>query len=172
MRRRVARGATKHVGAAAPNFRRRPPIRGASGHVSSSPVVADTKTRRFFRRLLGVVLVLQGLNHFVLDEEMARWIPGWLPSPLLMVHMSGIAEIVLGVAVLVPRLRRVAGFGIVALLVAVFPANIEMARRPELLPQVPEILFWIRLPLQLAFVGWVWACAIAIAPPPAATERA
>lgn len=126
---------------------------------------ADTKPRRFFRGLLGVVLVLQGINHFVLDEEMARWIPSWLPSPVLLVHLSGIAEIVLGLALFVPRLRRFAGWGIVALLVAVFPANIEMARRPELLPHVPEILFWIRLPLQLAFVWWVWACVIAVASP-------
>lgn len=125
---------------------------------------ADTKTRRFFRGLLGVVLVLQGINHFVLDAEMARWIPSWLPAPLLMVQLSGIAEIVLGAALFVPRLRRLAGWGIVALLIAVFPANIEMARRPELLPQVPEILFWIRLPLQLGFVWWVWACAISVTP--------
>lgn len=122
---------------------------------------ADTKTRRFFRGLLGAILVLQGLNHFLLDVEMARWIPSWLPEPLLMVHLSGVAEIVLGLALFVPRLRRLAGWGIVALLIAVFPANIEMALHPEILPQVPEILFWIRLPLQLVFVWWVWACAIA-----------
>lgn len=133
---------------------------------------ADTKTRRFFRGLLGLVLVLQGINHFVLDAEMARWIPAWLPAPLLLVHLSGIAEIVLGLGLFVPRMRRLVGWGIVALLVAVFPANIEMARHPELLPQVPEILFWIRLPLQLLFVWWVWACAIAIAPPAAMQARA
>jgi uncharacterized membrane protein len=127
-------------------------------------VTADTKTRRFFRGLLGVVLVLQGINHFVVDHEMAQWIPAWLPAPLWMVWLSGVAEIVLGLGLFVPRLRRLVGWGIVALLVAVFPANIEMARRPELLPQVPEILFWIRLPLQLVFVWWVWACAIVVAP--------
>lgn len=130
----------------------------------SRAVVTDTKVRRFFRGLLGVVLVLQGINHFVLDEEMARWIPSWLPSPVLMVHLSGVAEIGLGLALFVPRLRRLAGWGIVALLVAVFPANLEMARRPELLPQVPQVLLWIRLPLQLLFVYWVWACAIAVGP--------
>jgi uncharacterized membrane protein len=137
------------------------PISRNPSCVSSSPVPADTKTRRFFRNLLGVVLVLQGINHFVVDEEMARWIPSWLPEPLLLVHLSGIAEIVLGLALFVPRLRRWAGWGIVALLIAVFPANIEMARRPELLPNVPEILFWLRLPLQLVFAWWVWACAVA-----------
>jgi uncharacterized membrane protein len=135
-------------------------------------VPADTKTRRFFRYLLGVALVLQGINHFVLDAEMAQWIPSWLPAPLLMVHLSGIAEIILGLALFVPRLRRLTGWGIVALLIAVFPANIEMALHPELLPEVPEILFWIRLPLQLLFVYWVWACAIAITPAAAAHARA
>jgi uncharacterized membrane protein len=127
-------------------------------------VRADTKIRRFFRYLLGVVLVAQGLNHFVHDAEMAQWIPSWLPAPLLMVHLSGIAEIVLGLALFVPRVRRLTGWGIVALLIAVFPANIEMALHPELLPQVPAVLFWIRLPLQLLFVWWVWACVLAVAP--------
>jgi uncharacterized membrane protein len=139
--------------------------------VCSTPVVPDTKLRRFFRGLLGVALVLQGINHFVLDEEMARWIPSWLPAPLLMVHLSGIAEIVLGLALFVPRLRRLAGWGIVALLIAVFPANIEMARRPEMLPHVPEVLLWIRLPLQLVFMWWVWASVLAIEPPGPRRER-
>ncbi len=128
-------------------------------------MVPDTKTRRFFRGLLGVILILQGINHFVLQHEMARWIPSWLPAPLLMVQLSGIAEIVLGLGLLVPRLRRLAGWGTMALLVAVFPANIEMARHPELLPRVPEVLLWIRLPLQLAFFWWVWASVLAVAPP-------
>jgi len=127
-------------------------------------VHTDTKIRRFFRHLLGVALVLQGINHFVLDAEMAQWIPSWLPAPLLMVHLSGIAELVLGLALFVPRLRRLTGWGIVALLIAVFPANIEMALHPELLPEVPEVLFWIRLPLQLAFLWWVWSCVLAVAP--------
>jgi uncharacterized membrane protein len=87
------------------------------------------------------------------------------------VHLSGIAEIVLGLALFVPRLRWLAGWGVVALLIAVFPANIEMARRPELLPEVPAILFWVRLPLQLLFVWWVWACAIAVAPANAVRPR-
>ena len=125
---------------------------------------ADTKIRRFFRHLLGIALVLQGINHFVLDAEMARWIPSWLPAPLLMVHLSGIAEILLGLALFVPRLRRLTGWGIVALLIAVFPANVEMALHPELLPQVPELLFWLRLPLQLLFLWWVWSCVLAVAP--------
>jgi uncharacterized membrane protein len=130
-------------------------------------VVPDTKVRRFFRGLLGVALVLQGINHFVLDQEMAQWIPSWLPAPLLMVQLSGIAEIVLGLALFVPRLRRLAGWGIVALLIAVFPANIEMARRPELLPQVPEVLLWVRLPFQLLFFYWVWASTLAVERPTA-----
>lgn len=133
---------------------------------------ADTKIRRFFRHQLGVALVLQGINHFVLDAEMARWIPSWLPAPLLMVHLSGIAEILLGLALFLPRLRRLTGWGIVALLIAVFPANLEMALHPEPLPQVPVILFWIRLPLQLLFVWWVWSCVLAVAPAQPVAQRA
>lgn len=131
----------------------------------------DTKIRRFFRGLLGVLLVAQGINHFVLDDFFVRAMPPWLPAPLMLVYVSGVAEVVLGVAVLVPRTRRLAAWGIVALLFAVFPANIQMALHPEQWPEVSAAMLWARLPFQAVFVYWVWACALRVKPPTAEQRR-
>ncbi|MGB1016835.1 MAG: DoxX family protein [Nannocystaceae bacterium] len=118
------------------------------------------KLRQFFRGLLGVLFVAQGINHFIMDEWMIRMIPDYLPAPALMVYLSGVAEIVLGILVFVPRARRLAGWGILALLVAVFPANLEMALHPEQWP-ISENVLWGRLPFQLVFAYWAWATCIA-----------
>ncbi|MCA9707776.1 MAG: DoxX family protein [Myxococcales bacterium] len=125
----------------------------------------DTTTRRILRGLLGVFLVIQGINHFAFEAFFVRAMPGWAPCPQLLVQLSGIAEIALGVAVLVPRTRILAGWGIVALLWAVFPANIQMAMHPEQWPQVSATLLWARLPLQALFVVWAWACVLVVEPP-------
>lgn len=132
---------------------------------------ADTRIRRVLRGLLGVFLVLQGINHFVLDGFFVRAIPSWLPWPMFLVYLSGIAEIGLGVAVLIPRIRILAGWGIVALLIAVFPANIEMALHPEQWPEVSPAILWARLPFQALFVYWVWACVLVVVPPEVVGSR-
>ncbi|MEM9456524.1 MAG: DoxX family protein [Myxococcota bacterium] len=125
----------------------------------------DTTTRRVLRGLLGVFLVLQGINHFVLVDFFVRAMPCWLPCPLLLVYLSGIAEIVLGIAVFVPRARRIAGWGILALLWAVFPANIEMAAHPEKWPQISQTVLWARLPVQAVFMLWAWVSVVAVEVP-------
>jgi uncharacterized membrane protein len=120
----------------------------------------NTRIRRVFRGLLGLCLVGQGINHFVLEDFFVQAMPSWLPWPVQLVQLSGVAEIILGIAVFVPRARRLAGWGIVALLLAVFPANIEMALHPERWPQVSEAALWVRLPFQAVFLYWVWACVL------------
>lgn len=140
--------------------------------VSSSPAAGsfgwlrttrpDSGVRRALRVLLGVFLVAQGINHFVLTDFFVRAMPSWLPWHLELVWLSGVAEVVLGLAVLWPRTRRLAGWGIVALLLAVFPANVEMALHPERWAEVPEVALWIRLPFQALFLGWAWACAAVV----------
>ena len=76
----------------------------------------------------------------------------------MLVYLSGAAEIAGGVGLLVPRLRRAAGIGLLLLLVAVFPANIYMAVADVSLPNthVPQWALWLRLPFQFAFMAWVW----------------
>lgn len=87
--------------------------------------------------------------------------PPLFPAPYVLVWISGLIEIGLGIALLVARMRRSAGFGPVALYVAVFPANIYMAvdnvqvrGLPQWLPQPSAGALWARLPLQLVFIAW------------------
>ena len=84
--------------------------------------------------------------------------PPALPAPLLLVYVSGVAEIAGGLGLLLPATRRWAGWGLVALLVAVFPANVYMALIHEQLG-ISGWVAWGRLPLQLPLLWWVWRAA-------------
>lgn len=84
--------------------------------------------------------------------------PKALPAHDALILMSGLAEMAGGVGVLIPRTRRAAGLGLILLLIAVFPANIEMLRlyRPQGVSGWHELLLWLRLPLQPVLVWWTW----------------
>jgi uncharacterized membrane protein len=82
--------------------------------------------------------------------------PSYLPAHLVMVEISGAAEIMLGVLLLVPATRAVAAWGLIALLVAVFPANVQMALHPETFPEFSPRSLWLRLPLQAVLIAWAW----------------
>jgi len=84
----------------------------------------------------------------------------------LLVLLSGICEIAGGVGILIRPLRRAAGWGLIALLCAVFPANVYMATSPQLTPgrDFPHWMLWARLPLQLVIIAWIWFVAIASSP--------
>jgi uncharacterized membrane protein len=127
---------------------------------------ADRTLARLERPLLYVMsafYVVAGAMHFVIPGVYAQIVPPGLPQPLALVYLSGAAEILLGVGVLFPRTRRLAAWGIVVLLVAVFPANVYMATHDVVLEGVPawanspsDAATWARLPFQLVFVGWAW----------------
>ncbi len=122
------------------------------------------------RVLLGVGMIVQGINHFVLTDLMVRIMPTYLPWHRALVLISGAVEIALGVAVFIPKARRLAGWGLLALLVAVFPANIEMAARAQDFPELPEIALWVRLPFQAVFAYWVWVTCLRRTPAAAAPD--
>lgn len=105
------------------------------------------------RYLLAGVFVAAGVLHVVVPSTYEAMIPSGYPSPRVLVLVSGLAEIVGGLGLLArsPALRRWAGWGLVALLVAVYPANLHMALTLE----VPYGLLWARLALQGALVAWV-----------------
>ena len=108
-----------------------------------------------FRWIFGIAFVLAGINHFVKPDFYVQMMPLYLPWHLPLVYLSGIAEVVLGGMLLVPRWSRVAAWGLVALLVAVFPANLHMALNPELFASVASPgLLWLRLPLQAVLILW------------------
>ncbi len=95
-----------------------------------------------------MLFIVSGTLHFLRPASFIRIVPDALPNPELLVALSGAAEIAGGAALLVPRLRQSAAYGLVALLVAVFPANVNMAINPELAPGTSPWLLWARLPLQ------------------------
>lgn len=103
--------------------------------------------------------VVAGLNHFRDPAFYLPMMPPYLPWHHELVWLSGAAEVGLGLALLVPALRRVAAWGVIALLVAVFPANLHVA-----LANVPiggraeglGIWNWVRLPFQALLIAWAW----------------
>jgi uncharacterized membrane protein len=115
------------------------------------------RLRRALRALLAVAMTVIGVLHFTSPDGFVRIVPAWLPAPLLLVQVSGFFEILGGAGLLVPRARRAASIGLVALYVAVFPANVNMAIHHISLDgvtQVPTPLLWLRLPLQ-ALLIWL-----------------
>jgi uncharacterized membrane protein len=114
--------------------------------------------RRFALLGLSVFWVVAGVNHFLTPDFYVPMMPPYLPAHLELVYLSGVFEILGGVLVLVPRVRAAAGWGLVALLVAIFPANIHMALSPELFPDTPAFALYARLPFQAVFFAWAyWA---------------
>ena len=122
--------------------------------------------RRLFRGLLAIFFVGAGANHFRALEFYRAMMPPWLPWPVALIYLSGIAEIMGGLGVLVPAARRAAGWGLIVLLVAIFPANLHLALHHVALPgtNLPDWVMWLRLPLQAVFMAWVWWTTLAPAP--------
>lgn len=114
------------------------------------------------RVTLGLVFVAAGANHFVRPRMYRAIMPAYLPWHAQLVALSGYAEVLLGVVALIPRLRLPARWGLTALLIAVFPANVHMAIHPQRYAPIPRWLLWARLPLQAGLIAWVWWCT---APP-------
>lgn len=106
--------------------------------------------------LIAIAMVAVGIDHFAQPDFFVRIVPAWLPAPLWLVWISGFFEVLGGVGMLVPRVRRQASWGLIALYVAVFPANINMALHPELGQGIATWLLYARLPLQPIFVALVW----------------
>ena len=125
-------------------------------------VAVESRLIRLLRVLLGVLMVAQGVNHFVLTDLMVRIMPTYLPGARALVLASGAAEVALGLAVFWRGSRSWAGWGLLALLVAVFPANIEMVRRAHDFPELPVLALWLRLPLQFVFGYWVWVTCLRV----------
>lgn len=127
-------------------------------------VEAQTTPQRVGRWVLGLVLIGQGVNHFIMTDVMVRMMPAALPAHRELVWLSGIAEIALGLLAMRPQTRVLAGWGILALLVAVFPANLNMALEADGWSEIPSWGLWARLPFQLLFGWWAWTTCIARRP--------
>jgi uncharacterized membrane protein len=110
------------------------------------------------RWLLTVFMVAAGVNHFISPEAYVAMVPSALPAHEALVYISGVAEIAGGLGLILPATRRLAAWGLIALLVAVFPANINMAVNDLPLGgrDVPAWALWGRLPLQLVLIAWAF----------------
>jgi len=80
--------------------------------------------------------------------------PPYLPAHLFLIYLSGVFETALGIMLLIPKCTRLAAFGIIALLIAVFPANIYMAQHTDLFPEFSRAALYLRLPLQIVLIVW------------------
>ncbi len=105
--------------------------------------------------LMAIFMVAAGMMHFMKPDFYMKIVPPYLPLHLELVYLSGFFELALGLLLLVPRFSKLAAWGIVALLIAVFPANIYAYQHQVLIP-APPILHLLRLPLQGVFLLWAF----------------
>ena len=127
----------------------------------AEPRSDETESGRSLAPVMGAVYVVAGIAHFLAPRRFAEAIPPSFPQPVGLVYLSGIAEIVLGLGVVWRRTRRPSAWGIAVLLVAVFPANVHLAREAVLRDLVPDRLVGparlaalVRLPFQGVLIGW------------------
>ncbi|MGI8965178.1 MAG: DoxX family protein, partial [Limisphaerales bacterium] len=105
-------------------------------------------SRSLWHWLLAIFFLVAGANHFINPKPYLAMMPSYLPCPAELVWISGVAEMLGGLGVLFPQTRVVAGWGLIALLVAVFPANLHVAIHGWPEANVPQWVLWLRLPLQ------------------------
>jgi uncharacterized membrane protein len=120
-----------------------------------------TRTKRVLLWIMAAFYVLAVFNHLVNPAFYVAIVPPGLPAPEWLNLVSGLAEIILGVFMLEPRTRVFAAWGIIALLVAVFPSNIYAATANIGLPGGAPgtgnaVVNWVRLPFQFVLMAWAW----------------
>jgi len=106
--------------------------------------------------VVALFFISGGIAHFVFMDFFAMSIPDYLRYPRELVIISGVFELFGAIGILVPQTRLLAGYGLIALIIAVYPANINMALHPEQFKNLPALFLYIRLPFQFLFVWFVW----------------
>ena len=106
---------------------------------------------------LSAFFIYTGIHHFVNPDFYLSIMPPAFPLHAEAVYISGFFEILGGISVLIAPLRKIAGWGLVALLISVYPANIYMAITPEAFPEISIELLYFRLPLQFLFIYWAYS---------------
>lgn len=121
----------------------------------------ENPVRRYALLLLAAGFVAIGVAHFTHADFFVAIMPPYLPAHLELVYISGVAEITGGLGVLFAATRAWARIGLIALLIAVYPANIHMAMNPEpfIAQGMSRAALYARLPIQFLFMAWVWWAA-------------
>ena len=114
--------------------------------------------KTILRWVLTIFMVGAGINHFRSPAPYLGMMPAELPHPELLVQLSGIAEVLGGLGLILPQTRRLTAWGLIALFVAIFPANLNMALNHLPLGDqpVPTWALWARLPLQVVLIVWAY----------------
>ena len=111
---------------------------------------------------LSAFFIYFGVDHFINPDFYLSIMPPSFPLHEEAVYISGFFEIAGGIGVLIPRFRKIAGWGLVALLIAVYPANIYMAISPEVFPDIPIAMLYFRLALQFLFFYWAYSVTLPV----------
>jgi uncharacterized membrane protein len=106
---------------------------------------------------LAIAIIIVGITHFTHADQYARIVPPPLP-PQAMVYLSGVFEILGGMGLIIPPVSVAAAWGLIALFIAVFPANIYQALNSIPIDGIPHHpwLYWVRLPFQAVLITWAW----------------
>ena len=105
--------------------------------------------------LQSLIYILAGLNHFINPKTYLAIMPPYIPAHQVMVVLSGLAEVLLGIGLLFPATRSLSAWGLILLLIAVFPANVHMVTSNRF-RKLPLWLRWARLPLQGLLIWWAY----------------
>lgn len=109
------------------------------------------------RYALALMFVFTGIAHFNrLKHDLVRMVPAVFPRPMLLIYFTGVLEFMGAVGLLWPRLHSLAGICLIALLIVMFPANINAAMKKTTLAGKPATPLWLRAPMQLLFIGLLW----------------
>lgn len=124
----------------------------------SQPYTSSNPTKERLRVVLAVAIIAVGLLHFIKPEPFVKIVPAFLPGPLELVYISGFFEILGGIGLMIPGVSQAAAWGLIALFIAVFPANINQAVNQIPIEGIPHspILYWLRLPFQAVLIAWAY----------------
>lgn len=116
------------------------------------------RRKEILRVILSVAIIVVGITHFIRPDQYAKIVPPQLPYPLELVYISGVFEILGGIGLLIPFLSVAAAWGLIALFIAVFPANINQTINSIPIEGIPHhpLLYWARLPFQAVLIAWAW----------------
>jgi|ERR1043165_6122309 uncharacterized membrane protein len=112
--------------------------------------------KKYLVYVMGAAYVVAGANHFIHPDFYLKMLVGYFPFPTALNAISGMAEILVGIGVMIPQTRRVSAWALIALLIAVFPANVNMAIHAENWPNFSPIGLYLRLPIQFLLIWWAW----------------
>ena len=116
------------------------------------------RRKEILRVILSVAIIVVGITHFTKPAPYVSIVPPQLPYPLELVYISGFFEILGGIGLLIPFVSVAAAWGLIALFIAVFPANINQTFNSIPIEGIPHypLLYWIRLPFQAVLIAWAW----------------